>query len=194
MSISPIATDPATPKMDKDDKARSLLPTASTPLEIALAGATAKLEPIPTPLSHVWDVEHCPDEILPFLAYAWSVDEWNDAWTDAVKRSVIRESLWVHERKGTLGAVKRALSAMSYDTEVIEWWQKSPQGTAGTFSIAVRPTTGFIADNIHQIRAVIDAVKRLSAHYDIYVDIGVATAHVHATGVSVSGVVVRVST
>lgn len=161
--------DPTQPPIKTNDRWQSLLPANSRPLEHALAGATAKLEPIPLPLDSIWDINTVPDELLPYLAYAWSVDEWNDNWTAETKRQVIRDSLWVHERKGTLGAVKRALSAMNYDASIIEWFEKSPRGTPGTFSVEVRPTTGIITDSLLQIRNVIDAVKRLSAHYDVYI-------------------------
>ncbi|WP_019519961.1 phage tail protein I [Faucicola boevrei] len=186
MNISPMNVNLANPPISTE-RAVSLLPANATKLEHSLASITAKIEPIPVPFFNVWDVDNCPDEFLPYLATAWSVDEWNDNWTADTKRAVIKNSLWVHERKGTLGAVKRALSAMQYDTKIIEWWQKNPQGRGGTFSIEVAPTTGVIADSILQIKNVIDAVKRLSAHYDVY--IGVTTlANIHAGGVSLVGV------
>lgn len=163
-----IKPDPANPHINTVSRTQSLLPANSKPLEHALAGMSAKLEPIPVPFENIWDVDNCPDSFLPFLAYAWSVDEWNDNWTAETQREVIKNSIWVHQRKGTLGAVKRALAAMGYDSTVIEWFDKNPTGTPGTFSIEVMPTTGLIADSLLQIRAMIDAVKRLSAHYDVY--------------------------
>jgi len=185
--------DPTQPPIAINERYQSLLPANSRPLEHALAGATAKLEPIPVPFDTIWDVDTAPDSLLPYLAYAWSVDEWNDNWTDDTKREVIKNSLWVHERKGTLGAVKRALLAMKYDATVIEWFQKSPRGKAGTFSVEVHPTTGIIADNILQIRAMIDAVKRLSAHYDVYLGYTLP-AVIAAYAVPVVGVELTVST
>ena len=185
--------NPSLPPIAINDRYQSLLPANSRPLEHALAGATAKLEPIPVPFDTIWDVDTAPDSLLPYLAYAWSVDEWNDNWTDDTKREVIKNSLWVHERKGTLGAVKRALLAMKYDATVIEWFQKSPRGKAGTFSVEVHPTTGIIADNILQIRAMIDAVKRLSAHYDVYLGYTLP-AVIAAYAVPVVGVELTVST
>ena len=160
--------DPTIPTINTNDRWQSLLPANSRPLEHALASATAKLEPVPVPFNSIWDIDTAPDSLLPHLAYAWSVDEWNDNWTPETQRTVIKNSLWIHERKGTLGAVKRALLAMQYDATIIEWFQQSPRGTPGTFSIEVHPTSGIITDSLLQIRAVIDAVKRLSARYDIY--------------------------
>lgn len=170
----------------------SLLPANSKPLERELATLTARLELIDVPFDLIWDVDNCPIEYLPFLAYAWSVDEWNDAWSIETQRNVIKNSVWVHQRKGTLGAVKRALAVMNYDTSVIEWFEKSPIGTPGTFSIEVNPMNGIITDSVRQIRAVVDAVKRLSAHYDIYFGTTV-TATIAAYAVPALGVEITIT-
>ena len=168
----------------------SLLPANSKPLERELATLTTRLELIDVPFDLIWDAENCPDKYLPFLAYAWSVDEWNDAWSIETQRNVVKNSVWVHQRKGTLGAVKRALAVMNYETSVIEWFEKNPRGTPGTFSIEVNPMNGIITDSVRQIRAVVDAVKRLSAHYDIYfgtsVNATLAAYAVPAVGVEIT--------
>ena len=190
--MTTIKANPSQPPISTIDRYVSLLPANSKPLEHALASATAKLEPIPVPLEILWDADNTPSEFLSFLADAWSVDEWNDQWSDEVKRQMIKNSLWVHERKGTLGAVKRALAAMNYDATVVEWFNKFPKGTPGTFSIALHPTKGIIADSILQIRAVIDAVKRLSAHYDIYIGYTVP-AVIAAQAVAIIGVEITVT-
>ena len=170
----------------------SLLPANSRPLERELATLTARIETIPAPFEQIWDADNCPAEYLPFLAFAWSVDEWNDAWSVETQRSVIRNSIWVHQRKGTLGAVKRALSAMNYETSVIEWFDKSPKGAPGTFSIQVSPKGSIITDSVRQIKAVVDAVKRLSAHYDIY--FGTTTeATIAAYAVPVVGIEITIT-
>ncbi len=184
--------NPSEPPITTSDRFVSLLPANSKPLEHALASLSAKFATIPVPFDVIWDVDKCPDVLLPFLAYAWSVDEWNDNWSAETQREVIRNSLWVHQRKGTLGAVKRALQAMGYDSTVIEWWQKSPKGRPGTFSIEVHPTKGIITDTLNQIRAVIDAVKRKSAHYDIFLGLTVE-APICAYAVAVVGVEIEIS-
>lgn len=170
----------------------SLLPANSKPLERELATLSARLELIDVPFDLIWNADNCPIEYLPFLAYAWSVDEWNDAWSIETQRNVIKNSVWVHQRKGTLGAVKRALAAMNYDTSVIEWFEKNPKGSPGTFSIEAHPRNGIITDSERQIRAVVDAVKRLSAHYDIYFGKTVNTT-IAAYAVPVVGVEITIN-
>lgn len=87
----------------------SLLPRAATPLERAIEASTFRLDPART-LPTLWDVETCPESLLPWLASAVAVDEWDPQWSEARKRDAIRESREIHARKGTLSAIRRALS------------------------------------------------------------------------------------
>lgn len=170
----------------------SLLPANSKPLERELATLTTRIESIDVPFDLIWDADNCPVEYLPFLAYAWSVDEWNDAWSVDNQRAVIKNSIWVHQRKGTLSAIKRALAVIDYDTNVVEWFDKTPKGNPGTFSIEVSPLTAVVTDSIAQIRAVVDAVKRLSAHYDIYYGTTVS-APIAAYAISAIGIEITIT-
>ena len=74
-----------------------------------------------TPLSTLFDPETCPRHLPPYLAHAYSVDTWDPDWSEATKRSVIAGSLEVHRRKGTVGAVRRALAAAGFgDASILE--------------------------------------------------------------------------
>ncbi len=59
-----------------------LLPVGSSPLEVAAAAACAKLENVPVPLRELWDPLACPLEFLPYLAWALSVDRWDENWPE----------------------------------------------------------------------------------------------------------------
>ena len=83
-------------------------------------------------IKQVWDPATCPSGILPWLAWALSVDDWNADWTEAQKRSAIAASVQVHRTKGTLGALRRALQSVGYEVIVNE-----DTGVAYTFSLAV---------------------------------------------------------
>ena len=54
-----------------------LLPTGSTALEIAAAEALASPGAMSVPLRQLWNPYTCPVELLPYLAWAWSVDRWD---------------------------------------------------------------------------------------------------------------------
>lgn len=74
------------------------------------------------PLRYLNNPDQCPEHILPWLAWAMSVDVWNNNWSVATKRSVIRQSVQVHKLKGTIGALKRALVAFGFANIRVEEW------------------------------------------------------------------------
>lgn len=100
----------------------TLLPPSSTPLERALdQTAAARMAALPSVVASLWNADTCPAPLLPYLAWAMSVDEWNDGWGVEKKRAVIKESRHIHQHKGTLSAIKRALAAIGQpDATVIE--------------------------------------------------------------------------
>ena len=112
-----------------------LLPPSATHAEVALSRATARLADVPPQCRQMWDPATCPPSHLPWLAWAFSVDEWDSGWTDTQKRAVINASYTVHRHKGTVGAVRRALAALGYNTELSEWFQWLPQGEPYTFGV-----------------------------------------------------------
>lgn len=184
--------DPTTPPLIANAY-HSLLPQNATQLEHLAGSITEKLETIPVPFEVLWDLGRAPDTLLDALAYAVSIDEFNDAWSPITKRQLIQESHDIHRKKGTKWAVKRVLSVMNYDATLIEWFEKTPKGSAGTFSIAIRPKDGLLLDNLDQLKAAIDGAKRLSAHYEVYVGYEVSTTpHVHTA--AAVGVMVTVHT
>ncbi len=113
----------------------TLLPANATALERAIEAAQARLSDVPVPVDALWDPWRCPAELLPWLAWAWSVDEWDAGWPEEIKRRVIAAAPDVHRLKGTRAAVARALEAIGVFADIVEWWQKSPKGQPGTFSV-----------------------------------------------------------
>jgi phage tail P2-like protein len=108
-----------------------LLPPNASQTSRALADAFGQELDIPVPNYTLWDPQSCPANILPWLAWSLSVDEWDDNWTEEQKRDAISASVTVHRQKGTIGALKRALQAIGYDVEVDE-----DTGQAYTFRLA----------------------------------------------------------
>lgn len=73
-----------------------LLPVGSSPLEVAAARACAEIENTPVPLRRLWSPDDCPANLLPWLAWAFSVDRWDENWPEATKRDVIRAAWFIH--------------------------------------------------------------------------------------------------
>lgn len=118
--------------------ARSLLPPNAAKAERDLEAATARLSDIPVPLRELWNPDTCPLPLLPWLAWAYSVDKWDPTWTEGQKRAVVRNSLLVHRYKGTKGAVERAFAALGYGLRVVEWFEEEPRADAFTFRIDIQ--------------------------------------------------------
>ena len=98
----------------------TLLPPSSTPLERAVEQTGAvRLDAMPTIVPSLWNSRSIPAPLLPFLAWSLSVDEWNHQWGTDKKRDVIEESRRIHQQKGTLAAIKRALTAIGQPDAVI---------------------------------------------------------------------------
>lgn len=99
----------------------TLLPPNATAQELALEGATARIGEVPTPLRDVWNPDTCPSHMLPWLAWAFGVDEWDAVWSDEAKRNVIHNAVMVQRRKGTIWSIKRVIADAGYgDSQLIE--------------------------------------------------------------------------
>lgn len=86
-----------------------LLPPNATGFERALSGPTGRITAIPSPIDTLWRWEACPEAFLPWLAWALSVDLWDETWPVERKRGMIRESFDLHRKKGTLYCIGRYL-------------------------------------------------------------------------------------
>lgn len=107
-----------------------LLPVGSSQLEVAAAETCARLQQLPVPLRTLWNPQTCPLPLLPYLAWAWSVDRWDQEWPEETRRAVVAASQFIHRRKGTISAIRRVVEPLGYVINVHEWWQTSePPGT-----------------------------------------------------------------
>lgn len=99
----------------------ALLKPNATPAETAAKDVIADSAPDLTPVARLMNPDTCPAELLVYLAWALSVDVWDSNWSEETQRNVIRTSLAIHRRKGTIGAVQDALAAAGYgDAQIVE--------------------------------------------------------------------------
>ncbi|QXI37348.1 phage tail protein I [Pseudomonas xantholysinigenes] len=141
----------------------SLLPLNRTPLERAIEVAAD--EDLKVALRTLYNPDTCPAHLLYQLAWAWSVDRWDDRWSEAIKRSVIRSAFFVHAHKGTLGALRRVVEPFGYLIEVQEWWQAEPAGVPGTFALKVGVADSGIDEQTYQeLTRLIEDAKPVSRH------------------------------
>lgn len=113
----------------------TILPANLADLEKDLDAALSRIELVEIPIAVLWDPWKCPLDVLPYLAWAVSVDQWRSDWPEQVKRRVVAGSLGLHRIKGTRPAVVQALKALGVEVELVEWFEASPRKEPGTFSL-----------------------------------------------------------
>ncbi|RTY69856.1 phage tail protein I [Pseudomonas veronii] len=142
-----------------------LLPGNSTELERLAAQALAQIERVPVPLRDLWNPDACPVALLPYLAWAFSVDRWSQSWPESAKRNSIKAAYFIHSRKGTIGALRRVVEPLGYLIEVREWWEELPLGVPGTFRLLIGVLDTGITEAMYQeLIWLIDDAKPLSRH------------------------------
>mgnify|MGYP001046260601 CR=1 FL=1 len=147
----------------------SVLPPNASPQMRALEQAVA-VPPLPDrTIRDYWDPDRCPEYLLPWLAWSFSVDNWDAGWPIAVRRAVIASSIEIHRRKGTLAAVEQAISAFGAAIAIREWWQSDPPAERGTFNVVLSlaavdgapPSEEYLTSVIREI----ERTKPLSRHF-----------------------------
>lgn len=167
-------------------KALSLLPPNATFLERSAAQALAEIERVPVPLRDLWHPDRCPVALLPYLAWAFSVDRWDPDWPEAAKRSVIRSSYFVHRKKGTISALRRVVEPLGYLLEVSEWWQTQPPGPRGTFTLRIGVLDQGITEAMFiELERLIAEAKPLTRHIT-GLDITLSSALTAHVGVAIN--------
>ena len=142
-----------------------LLPIGSTALEKRAAEILKSAVENPIIIAELISPDRCPAHLLPYLAWAFSVDKWDESWSEEVKRIAIKQSYFVHKHKGTIAAVKRVIEPIGYLVELKEWFQTQPQGKAGTFSLTVEvPESGLNEQTYNELVRLVNDVKAVSRH------------------------------
>lgn len=143
----------------------ALLPPNAVQLERLAAEAIAQIERVPVPIRDLLNPDRCPVLLLPYLAWAFSVDRWDSTWSEATKRQVIKGSYFIHSRKGTIGALRRVVEPLGYLIEIIEWFNTVPEGVPGTFALKVGLLdTGITEEMYQELERLINDARPVSRH------------------------------
>lgn len=141
----------------------SLLPPGSSALERRLAQACSGISDLNVPLRDLWNPWKCPAKFLPYLAWAFSVDRWEETWTETAKRQAVSDAFWIHQRKGTVAAVKRVIEGLGYSMTIEEWWEVADP--AGTFRLEIDLNEiGITEPMITELERIIGDAKPVSRH------------------------------
>lgn len=115
----------------------SLLPPNATELERALEQAMARLASPAIPLRELVDPDACPLDLLPYLAWALSIDSWSSDWPESVKRARVRHAIAIQRSKGTANSVREVVESFGGSVALREWWETTPPGDPHTFALSV---------------------------------------------------------
>lgn len=149
-----------------DENNQSLLPPNASQLLRDLESVFGKSFDLPTLNRYVANPDLAPAHILPWLAWALSVDDWSDSWTEQVRRNVIKASIEVHRKKGTIGALKKALQAFNYtNIKVEEWFEYGADPYFFRVFFDVREP-GFDVNILPQVQKVIESTKNARSHLE----------------------------
>ncbi|WP_071078990.1 phage tail protein I [Janthinobacterium lividum] len=98
----------------------NLLPPNASALECAIAATGAGIDTLPVAVRDIWNPATCPTALQPWLAWALAVDEWDETWSEAVKRTVIADAIKVHRHRGTVWSLKKSLAPLVMAVDIID--------------------------------------------------------------------------
>lgn len=152
------------------DAVRTLLPPNATPTELALEAATARIADVAVPLRQLWNPATCPEALLPWLAWALSIDTWSPDWTEPTKRARIALAIDIQRHKGTLAGIRAVVSVFGGAVSIREWWQTVPRGVPHTFNIVLQlgqqggvPASAALLDDVI---TEINRAKPVRSHFE----------------------------
>ncbi|AVL17644.1 phage tail protein I [Enterobacter cloacae] len=141
----------------------SLLPPSASDFMRNAEKVTEKITDIPVMLRTLWNADTCPVNLLPYLAWALSVDRWDKDWPEQTKRQSIRDAWLIHRHKGTIGALRRVVEPLGYIINVTEWWETNDP--PGTFRLDIGVLeTGITEEMYYEMERLIADAKPASRH------------------------------
>lgn len=163
------------------DTFRSLLPPSALKPERAQEQATTEnILMLDTDMVRkVKNPDTCPHHLLPWLAWEFAVDFWQDDWSEEQKRQILKNAAYVHQHRGTPGAVLRALSVMGVPAAIKEWWQDTPRRKPYTFRVELFLQDGADKMLYRQVRALVMKAKNLRSAMsaiDVEAEVGKGSA------------------
>ncbi|KAF1719833.1 phage tail protein I [Pseudoxanthomonas wuyuanensis] len=147
----------------------SLLPPNASKAERAIEQAMARLADVPMRHRHVWNPDECPIELLPWLAWALSIDAWRSSWPEHIKRSRVRNAIEIQRRKGTAESVRQVVAAFGGAVQLREWWQLEPPGPPHTFEMVLtlqgEGGETATAQYVEDVIAEVERTKPVRSHF-----------------------------
>lgn len=155
--------------LTKENFLRTLPPALREDADVvALADATAEV--LARRLAEIdririfSNIDQLDEPLLDILAHDLKVDWYDYNYPIAAKRAVIKSSILVHKRLGTVYAVKSALGSVFPASEVEEWFNYG--GEPYRFQVVLNTSQSRAPAEFFSIKRTVDYYKRFSAHMD----------------------------
>lgn len=114
-------------------------------------------------------IDTLTSEQLDHMAASWDASVWRQSWPIQIKRNVLNNVILEKRKRGTLGAVKKAIETIASFTSLTEWWQETPRGTPHTFKViaSLNNYEGVLESDLQEdLFGLIDDAKPVRSHYD----------------------------
>ncbi|QLP41436.1 phage tail protein I [Klebsiella grimontii] len=169
----------------------SLLPPSSGNWLRYTEAGTARLSAITVALRTLWTPTACPVDLLPYLAWALSVDRWDRDWPAERKIAAIQKSYWLHRRKGTRAAVRRVVEDMGFSATFAEWFDVGDE--PGTFRLEVDVNeVGLTQKTFSELNRLIDDAKPVSRHMAQFSIAAKVNGDIHIGSASFAGEIISI--
>lgn len=169
----------------------SLLPPSSGSWIRYTEAGTARLSGITVALRTLWAPMACPVDLLPYLAWALSVDRWDKGWPAERKIAAIQKSYWLHRRKGTRAAVRRVVEDMGFSATFAEWFDVGDE--PGTFRLEVDVNeVGLTQKTFSELNRLIDDAKPVSRHMAQFSIAAKVNGDIHIGSASFAGEIISI--
>lgn len=158
----------------------NLLPPNATPLERALSMVAARVGDVPLPIRDLWNPQTCPADLLPWLAWALSIDRWRADWTEEQKRIEVARAIELQRLKGTPASIEQVLASFDPLIQLVEWFELNPPGQPHTFQVIIpldgtplpRSTAPFALEIVRDIYRI----KPARSHFEVVLQLAVDAA------------------
>lgn len=146
----------------------SLLPPNATTLERALETlARERMAQIAVPLRDLWSAQRCPEALLPWLAWALSIDQWSTDWPLHIRRARVAQAIAIQRIKGSAKSVSDVVQSFGGGVVMREWFETG--GVPHTFSLLVslggQSDDVPSADFIDSVVAEVTRTKPVRSHF-----------------------------
>lgn len=102
----------------------SILPSVSSRLEKSFEKVSRYFNDLPVLIKDTTIAENCPESFLPFLAWMLSISDeegWKFAEGSDAKRNLIKRSIEIHKKKGTVWSIREVFRMLGLgEIEILE--------------------------------------------------------------------------